>query len=324
MRLVSGVGLIAGVVLAGAGTYLLLTTSSNEGARGEPAPALARRSSARNSERPIRHQRPRWPAAAERGWCAPCTWPPEGQLLFGACLLSEYRVVEDGGARRGGAGGASGRGAARPRVPPAAAARAVRRPGRPARWAAARRDPSGGAGGVNATGGTGGAVTGVGGTTAGTGGGGAGRGGSDRQRWYRGHRRPRRYGGMGGHGGGTAGPRRHDRHRREQAAARPGGAEPPAWAASREQEAAGPRLDGRAELVAVDRRRLSVRPGTGPAGCPRRTATTPSIWRRHNETLCHLRHDERHRGQFRPASRAGGATDLLPIARARSAKRFQE
>jgi hypothetical protein len=37
MRLVSGVGLIAGVVLAGAGTYLLLTTPSNDGAGGERA-----------------------------------------------------------------------------------------------------------------------------------------------------------------------------------------------------------------------------------------------------------------------------------------------
>jgi hypothetical protein len=38
MRVVSGIGLIAGVVLAGAGTYLLLTTSSNDGATGEHAP----------------------------------------------------------------------------------------------------------------------------------------------------------------------------------------------------------------------------------------------------------------------------------------------
>jgi hypothetical protein len=38
MRVVSGIGLIAGVVLAGAGTYLLLTMPSNDGATGEHAP----------------------------------------------------------------------------------------------------------------------------------------------------------------------------------------------------------------------------------------------------------------------------------------------
>lgn len=42
MRLVSGVGLIAGVVLAGAGTYLLLTTPANDGAGAERA-SVARR-----------------------------------------------------------------------------------------------------------------------------------------------------------------------------------------------------------------------------------------------------------------------------------------
>ena len=39
MRFVSGVGLIAGVVLAGAGTYLLLPTPSIDGTGGEHAPA---------------------------------------------------------------------------------------------------------------------------------------------------------------------------------------------------------------------------------------------------------------------------------------------
>jgi len=42
MRLVSGVGLIAGVVLAGAGTYLLLTTPANDGAGAERAPVARR------------------------------------------------------------------------------------------------------------------------------------------------------------------------------------------------------------------------------------------------------------------------------------------
>jgi hypothetical protein len=42
MRLVSGVGLIAGAVLAGAGTYLLLTTPANDGAGAERA-SVARR-----------------------------------------------------------------------------------------------------------------------------------------------------------------------------------------------------------------------------------------------------------------------------------------
>jgi hypothetical protein len=42
MRLVSGVGLIAGAVLAGAGTYLLVTTPSNDGVGGEHASVAAK------------------------------------------------------------------------------------------------------------------------------------------------------------------------------------------------------------------------------------------------------------------------------------------
>ena len=92
-------------------------------------------------------------------------------LLFGACLLPKYQVVDDGGTsgasgRGGSSAGTAGRGGAG---------------GAPTGTAGSTgggtAGSAGGAGGVNATGGTGGTVTGVGGTTAGTGGG-AGRGGT--------------------------------------------------------------------------------------------------------------------------------------------------
>ena len=183
-------------------------------------------------------------------------------LLFGACLLPEYRVVEDGGAS-GGAGGASGRGGSSAGTAGRGGAGGAAT-GTAGSMGGGTAGSAGGAGGVNATGGTGGAVTGVGGTTAGTVAAVPAGGGRDRQRRYRGHRRPRRHDGYG---------RAGRRHRRAaaarsapgaRAAARPGAAGPPARAALPEQEAAGPaRLDGGAELVAVDRGRLSVRWAAG-------------------------------------------------------------
>jgi hypothetical protein len=96
-------------------------------------------------------------------------------LLFGACLLPKYRVVEDGGVtgdagtsgRGGSSAGAAGRGGAAGAATGSAGAAAGGTAGSVA-----------GVGGANATAGTGGAVVGGGGTTAGAGGGGAGRGGT--------------------------------------------------------------------------------------------------------------------------------------------------
>jgi hypothetical protein len=103
-------------------------------------------------------------------------------LLFGACLLPEYRVVEDGGTS-GGAGGASGRGGSS-----AGTAGRGGAGGTPAGTAGSTgggtAGSSAGNGGVGATGGTGGAL-GVAGTD-----GGGGRGGMT---------------GTGGGGGSTGG-----------------------------------------------------------------------------------------------------------------------
>lgn len=124
-------------------------------------------------------------------------------LLFGACLLPEYRVVEDGGTS-GGAGGASGRGGSSAGTAGRGGAGGAAT-GTAGAMGGGTAGSAGGAGGVNATGGTGGAVTGVGGTTAGTGGGGAGRGGTTGSGGIAGTAGRGGTTGMGGVGGGTAG-----------------------------------------------------------------------------------------------------------------------
>jgi hypothetical protein len=94
-------------------------------------------------------------------------------LLFGACLLPKYQVVEDGGTsgasgRGGSSAGSAGRGGAGGVSTGTAGS---------AGGTAGSVSPTGGTGGV-ATGGTGGASSGAAGTIAGTGGGSAGRGGT--------------------------------------------------------------------------------------------------------------------------------------------------
>ena len=309
MRLVSGVGLIAGVVLAGAGTYLLLTTSSNEGASGEHAPrrgGRARLSPTSDS--------PSSPVARCSEASSSARLTPGRGLRAAVRRVPPSRVPRRRGRRR--------ERWRRRRERSGRLVRGYRRPRRRGRGAdrhggvdgGGTAGSAGGAGGVNATGGTGGAVTGVGGTTAGTvavvpaGAERPARAASPAARPAAAARPVRRAPG--------AAPRAAAARpaRRAPAAAARGAVEPPARGRRRRNtEAAGPAARRSRRLVAVDRGRLSVRWAAGADSVPRRTATrTLHLEETPRQSVADVRYDERHRGQFGPPSRAAERADVLP------------